>query len=356
MIETSPFITEGAIEFGIAILAVVVRLFSRWKLVGFRKWGGDDFFCILAAVLLILLMVPIFLIGKLLGANTGWTSEQLDQFDDAEIDRMETGSKLVIVGWIGYVSVIWSLKGSVLLYYNRIMSGVSQQMSIRVCAGYCLLSYLALLLTIFLHCRPFSKNWQVRPDPGLNCSAHYSVYIVVAVLNITSDMFIIYIPIPMIIRLRISLLQKILVGALLGTGLFIIVAALVRCVLSLLNISSTNVTAVWAAREMVVAFVAVNAPAIKPLFNPSTWKSRSRRVAERAQDTHEPKNRVEWAQKISTDGEPQESWAEGVIAAPTVAVPCHSLDGQSDRSSVHQEGMRRPATQALGNDTLHSPV
>jgi hypothetical protein len=34
---------------------------------------------------------------------------------------METGSKLVIVGWIGYVSVIWSLKGSVLLYYDRIM-------------------------------------------------------------------------------------------------------------------------------------------------------------------------------------------------------------------------------------------
>jgi hypothetical protein len=45
--------------------------------------------------------------------------------------------------------------------------------------------------------------------------------------------------------------RKILVGALLGTGVFIIVAALIRCVLSLLSISSTDVTAVWAAREMV---------------------------------------------------------------------------------------------------------
>jgi hypothetical protein len=139
MIETSPFITEGAIEFGIAILAVIVRLFSRWKLVGFRKWGGDDYFCILAVVLLTvslnpsaarkdlvtmrlqLLMVPIFLVGKILGTNTGWTPEEINQFDSEEIDRMEIGSKLVIVGWIGYVSVIWSLKGSVLLYYNRIM-------------------------------------------------------------------------------------------------------------------------------------------------------------------------------------------------------------------------------------------
>ncbi|KAL6228803.1 hypothetical protein BDW75DRAFT_226189 [Aspergillus navahoensis] len=251
MIKTSPFITEGAIEFGIAILAVVIRLFSRWKLVGFRKWGGDDYLCILAAVLLTLLIVPIVLIGKLLGTNTGWTLEEINQFDSGEIDRMETGSKLVIVAWIGYVSVIWSLKGSVLLYYNRIMCGVSNKMSIRVCAGYCLLSYLALVLAVFLHCRPFSKNWQVRPDPGLNCSAHYDVYIVVAVLNITSDIFIICIPIPMIIRLRIGLLQKILVGALLCTGVFIIVATLVRCVVSLLNISSVNFAAVWVSREMV---------------------------------------------------------------------------------------------------------
>jgi hypothetical protein len=59
MIETSPFITEGAIEFAIAILAVVVRLFSRWKLVGFRKWGGDDYFCILAAVLLTVSLIPL---------------------------------------------------------------------------------------------------------------------------------------------------------------------------------------------------------------------------------------------------------------------------------------------------------
>ncbi|KAL2818544.1 hypothetical protein BJX63DRAFT_429045 [Aspergillus granulosus] len=288
MIETSPFITEGAIEFGLAILAVIVRLFSIWKLVSFRKWGGDDYFCILAAVLLTvsltpsvarkdlltiklqLLMVPIFLIGKLLGTNTGWTPEEIDQFDSGEIDRMETGSKLVIVGWIGYISVTRSLEGPALLYYNRIMSGVSQQISIRVCAGYCVLSYLALLLTIFLHCLPFSKNWQMRPDLGLNCSARYSVYIVEHhkryVYHLHSD--------PPTSHQSAT----ILVGALLGTGVFIIIAALIRCVLSLLNISSTNVTAVWAAREMVVAFGAVNAPAIKPLFNPSTWKSRSRRL------------------------------------------------------------------------------
>ncbi|KAL3465664.1 hypothetical protein BJX64DRAFT_285270 [Aspergillus heterothallicus] len=355
MVKTTPFITEGAIEFGIALLAVIIRLFSRWKLVGFRKWGGDDYFCILAAVLLNvslnpsatrkalvtmklqLLMVPIFLVGKTLGTNTGWTPEEINRFDSGEIDRLTTGSKLVIVGWIGYVSVIWSLKGSVLLYYNRIMSGVSQQMSIRLCAGYCLLSYLAVLLVIFLHCRPFSKNWQVRPDPGLNCSAHYSLYIVVAVLNITSDIFIIYIPIPMIIRLRISLLQKILVGALLGTGVLIIIAALVRCVLSLLSISSTSVTAVWAAREMVVAFVAVNAPAIKPLFNRSTWKSRSRRVAERAQNTHEANSRFGGAQKISIAGEARESRDDAVIAAPAVAVPFYRVDSQTDRSSAHYE-------------------
>jgi hypothetical protein len=150
--------------------------------------------------------------------------------------------------------------------------------------------------------------------------------------------------------------RKILVGALLGTGVFIIVAALIRCVLSLLSISSTDVTAVWAAREMVVAFVAVNAPAIKPLFNTSTWKSRSRRVAERAQNTHEANSRFGGTRKISTDGEARESRAEGIIAAPAVTIPCHRLVGKTDRSSAHHEAMGRPVMRGGDNQQLYSPV
>jgi hypothetical protein len=50
MVAQSPFITEAAIEFSIAMFVLILRLISRWNLVGFRGWGVDDYLCILAGI------------------------------------------------------------------------------------------------------------------------------------------------------------------------------------------------------------------------------------------------------------------------------------------------------------------
>jgi hypothetical protein len=122
-------------------------------------------------------------------------------------------------------------------------------------------------------------------------------------------MLLVYIPIPVLIRLRIKLYQyvvhyerlapvlilrnrKIMIGILLCSGVFIIVAALLRCVMSLMEISRINLSAIWTVREIVcypspyclliltfpklVAFIAVNAPAIKPMFKLSSWNRLSK--------------------------------------------------------------------------------
>ncbi|KAJ0423104.1 hypothetical protein BJY00DRAFT_310701 [Aspergillus carlsbadensis] len=272
MVAQSPFITEAAIEFSIAMFVLILRLISRWNLVGFRGWGVDDYLCILAGIFAAYLMVPIFLVGQSLNSNIGWTPEQRAAFSDEEIHQMQTTSKLVIAGWFAYVGVIWSLKGAVLIYYHRIMCGVTQQTVIRVTAVYCGLGFIAVNMAIALHCRPFHKLWQIYPDPGAECSSHNTLYIIVAVLNITTDMLLVYIPIPVLIHLRIKPYQKLIAGILLCSGVFIIVAALLRCVMSLMEISQINLSAVWTVREIFVAFIAVNAPAIKPLFKLSSWK------------------------------------------------------------------------------------
>ncbi|KAL3484214.1 hypothetical protein BJX62DRAFT_244144 [Aspergillus germanicus] len=285
MVAKSPFITEAAIEFSIAIFVLILRLISRWKLVGFRGWGVDDFLCILAGIFATYLMVPIFVVAYTQSSNTGWTPEQRAAFNPEEIRQMQTTTKLVVAGWYAYVGALWSLKGVVLIYYHRIMSGVTQQMIIRVTAVYCALSFIAVILAISLHCRPFQKLWQIDPYPGAECSAYNTLYIIVAVLNITTDMLLVYIPIPVLIRLRIKLYQKIMIGILLCSGVFIIVAALLRCVMSLMEISRINLSAIWTVREILVAFIAVNAPAIKPMFKLSSWNrlSKMTRVLEKWQ-------------------------------------------------------------------------
>lgn len=39
---------------------------------------------------------------------------------DEAVQKLQAGSKLVIVGWFAYCTIVWSLKATVLFYYNRL--------------------------------------------------------------------------------------------------------------------------------------------------------------------------------------------------------------------------------------------
>lgn len=94
-------------------------------------------------------------------------------------------------------------------------------------------------------------NWESRTDVGILC----------------------FIPIPILWKVQIPLRRKIMVGLLLCSGLFIITAAIIRCVLSIQNIRSIDTSGVWAIRETFVTILAINAPCIKPLFGSSNHAS-----------------------------------------------------------------------------------
>lgn len=65
--------------------------------------------------------------------------------------------------------------------------------------------------------------------------------------------------------------RKLIIGVLLCGGVFVMIATLLRCILSLQSINSINTSTIWAIRETFVGIIAVNAPCIKPLFSTSTW-------------------------------------------------------------------------------------
>ncbi|KAJ0423084.1 hypothetical protein BJY00DRAFT_310681 [Aspergillus carlsbadensis] len=277
MAGDSPFIVEAIAEFTVGIFITALRLFTRWKLVGIKKWGGDEYFSIVALLFWVIEIVPVILVGREYGSNTGWTDKERARFDEGTIKRLETGSKLVLVGWFGYITALWALKASMLFFYDRVTYGLFEQKIVRGCAIYCVGSYIAVLLALFLHCRPFHKAWQVYPDPGRECSAGYTLYPVVLAFNVISDIVLVGVPIPMLIKLQANWVQKLVIGILLCSGIFIVIAAFLRCMLAISSIDQINVAAIWAVRETFVAMVVVNAPALKPLFRLSTWRSPFRR-------------------------------------------------------------------------------
>ncbi|KAL2818537.1 hypothetical protein BJX63DRAFT_429038 [Aspergillus granulosus] len=274
MAGESPFIVEAIAEFTLGGFITLLRLFSRWRLVGLKGWGGDEYFSILAVLFWIIEIVAVILVGRKYSSNTGWTDDERAAFDEETIKRLEIGSKLVLIGWFGYVASIWALKASMLFFYHRITQGLFEQKIVRGCAVYCAASFVGVLLAIFFHCRPLHRKWQVYPDPGRECTAGYALYPIVLSFNVVSDFVLIGVPIPMLIKLQCSRAQKLIIGVLLCSGIFIVVAAFLRCILALSSIDQINVAAIWAVRETFVAMVVVNAPALKPLFRLSTWSSK----------------------------------------------------------------------------------
>lgn len=100
------------------------------------------------------------------GTNVGITDEVGATLSDDEIASLEFGSKCLLAGWTFYVTLIWSLKASMLCFYNRITLGLQQQKLVKWTGLACTLAYLAVIAVIWGHCTPVHKNWQVVPYPG----------------------------------------------------------------------------------------------------------------------------------------------------------------------------------------------
>ncbi|KAL4770625.1 hypothetical protein BDW60DRAFT_208999 [Aspergillus nidulans var. acristatus] len=270
MATATPFQKEAWTEYGIGVVVLLLRLFARLKVVGIRNWQGDDYFSIVALIFWTAELTMLELIGQY-GTNIGLSDEERAAVTPEQTARLVAGSKCLLAGWTCYVTLIWSLKACMLFFYNRLTLGLFQQKLVKFNVGLCAATYVAVILTIFFHCRPLSKHFQVYPDPGLNCTADFINYIMIATTNVLTDAILLTIPIPLLAKVRLALRRKLVIGVLLCGGIFVMAATLLRCILSLKDINSINNSTVWAIRETFVAIIAVNAPCIKPLFSTSVW-------------------------------------------------------------------------------------
>ncbi|KXX83469.1 hypothetical protein MMYC01_200075 [Madurella mycetomatis] len=264
----TPFQTEAWTEYGIGVIILLLRYFARWKIVGFRGWQGDDYFAVLALVFWTAELCMLELIGQN-GTNIGITDEIGATLSDEQIARLEFGSKCLLAGWNFYVTLIWCLKGCMICFYHRITLGLREQKVVKWTGVACVLAYAGVIATIWGRCTPVHRNWQVVPYPGAN-------YLALVVLNVSTDFVIVCIPIPMLWRVKLSIRRKIFIGILLCSGVFIMIAALLRCILSLRDIEGINISTIWAIRETFVGLIVVNAASIKPLFSTTRWLSSSK--------------------------------------------------------------------------------
>jgi hypothetical protein len=120
------------------------------------------------------------------------------------------------------------------------------------------------LLYFVVWCRPFDQYWAV-PTNSKQCSAATNHLITNAVFNISSDVIILSIPMPLLFRVRLPKKNKAILVSVFLIGAFTIVAAALNKYYSFTNPFGTQWT-IWYLRESYTAILCANLPLIYPLI------------------------------------------------------------------------------------------
>jgi len=78
-------------------------------------------------------------------------------------------------------------------------------------------SSVSIVISLLAACEPFAKNIDVTVTEG-QCLNKAALYIATGVLNIITDIMVIILPIPMVLRLHMSKERKIMVIGIFGVG------------------------------------------------------------------------------------------------------------------------------------------
>lgn len=283
----TPFQVEAWVEYAIGIILLFSRIAYRISTVGWN-WQGDDYFAIVAVLLLTGETAMLEVIGQW-GSIVGMTDEKALSLTDDQKSTIVKGAKADIAGWCLYITLIWCLKACMLFFYRRLTLETKQRRLVYVAAVACLISYIATIGVVLLRCLPFHRNWQIYPYPGDECGSPNQIFLTLVVTNVSTDILILYIPLPLLWVVQMPWSKKIVYGVWLTTGVFVIIASLLRCVLSIKDAAEVDVSTIWAIRETFVGIISVNAPILGPwLIRKCTFIAQSVVSRDRSTEGNKP--------------------------------------------------------------------
>ncbi|KAK4937760.1 hypothetical protein LTR10_021705 [Elasticomyces elasticus] len=266
----SAFDTEVFTLLGIGVFVVAVRTVSRLATAGIRGLWADDYLMLFATVVYGLESGTAYAVGAWWHglANNGMTDAERRMLDpnSQEYEFRVNGSKTQLVGWSLYTLLLWTLKLCMIIFYQRLTEGLDY-MKRRVWLGYAIVicTYIATISSILGGCHSFHKNWQIYPNPGNHCQPAISkidLYVTV-ILNVFSDVYLLTIPIPLLWKADVPMIQKFSLTFIFGGAVFVMAAGILRAALILHDpVGGAQAAGSWAVRETFVAVVVCNLPLV----------------------------------------------------------------------------------------------
>ncbi|KAK4455087.1 hypothetical protein QBC34DRAFT_391536 [Podospora aff. communis PSN243] len=202
------------------------------------------------------------------GATEGWSEEQ--------VANAVWGSKMLVALEEFMISTLWLVKFCLLILYGRMTSGLRESLAVKVTFGYCVVTFILVqVLYLGVWCRPIHNYWAVPIPPGNDqCKNYHHHLITITILHVSSDLFMLAIPIPMIIRTRLPLRQKIILCGVFSLGVLVVLLAILNRVFNFV-MPHELVFLAWYNGEASTAVIIANVPffwgLVRRLFGFESW-------------------------------------------------------------------------------------
>ncbi|KAF4778685.1 hypothetical protein HER10_EVM0008810 [Colletotrichum scovillei] len=190
------------------------------------------------------------------------------------VDDLVQTSKLLYIYSFVFCTAVLTTKISILLFYWRVFMGNMLSFRFSIWTGAFLVgSYpVYFMITMGVCCSPLSHYWTQFKGTTGTCINVGRFFFILAIINLITDVILLVIPVPEILKLQMRKDKKIAVCGILGLGGFVCIASAVR--VHYLNVFSTatDVTwmmgpvAIWSSVEPSVGIFSACLPSFKPLL------------------------------------------------------------------------------------------
>ncbi|KAL5339926.1 hypothetical protein BJX70DRAFT_397169 [Aspergillus crustosus] len=259
-------LVEAVVFWSIAVVIFVGRIISRCiSNGGIKHLQPDDYIMTVTFAIYTTLLILIRVSAEY--ATNLFPDSDLEAIlaDPQDVASRVYGSKIVIGLEQCMLLSTWGVKTCLVVIYWKLTVRLPWHLFVQVLAGYVVLGFVVIEITYFaVYCRPFSQYWAV-PVSNPQCATYQHYSITQAVFNLSSDAWMLAIPIPLLRGTQMPLKKKILLISVFFLGVFVMIAAILN---KYFNFASphTTIYQLWYIREASTAIYVANLMCWWPLL------------------------------------------------------------------------------------------
>lgn len=157
---------------------------------------------------------------------------------------------------------LWIFKITIVEFFRRLTDPTWENKSrafLNYLYFFLLATFVAVIISDLVECRPFPHHWQVLPDPGPQCRQAYANLLTLAATNVFTDLLLVIFPIPIILQSGMPVKRKVQLIMLFSLSLAMVATTLYRVPHTIWKHGSQQYRSLMASVEILFAATAANA-------------------------------------------------------------------------------------------------